>query len=135
METPADTIDVTMGVHAPGNTLIGPYRPFALVRPGPDCLDSGSTGGYRKAQPIRYFSQLHVSGTGGGGRYGHIGLMPYIGERAFAESPANPKEERAEVGRYRVELDTGVFVSLAATDRCAHYQIRRAHGNEDLRIW
>ena len=53
-----------------GNCLPGPYLPFAIARPGPDTEVPHSTAGYRSEDPIMYFSQNHVSGTGGGGRYG-----------------------------------------------------------------
>src|SRR5579883_2699450 len=77
-------VDPFIGVDDPGNCLCGPYLPFSLIRLGPDTLVPQPTNGYRSNRPIIRFSHTHVSGTGGGGRYGNIGITPFIGLPRFA---------------------------------------------------
>ncbi|MEM7366664.1 MAG: GH92 family glycosyl hydrolase, partial [Pseudomonadota bacterium] len=78
------------------------------------------TNGYRSDLPLQGFSHTHVSGTGGQGRFGNISLTPFTGEPAFRERfEFERKDERAEVGRYRVTLTPdNVEVDLTATPRC-----------------
>lgn len=71
-------VDPMFGVDAGGNCLCGPHLPFGFVRPGPDVVAPQPTNGFRTGQPVLHFSQTHVSGTGGGGRFGNIGLLPLM---------------------------------------------------------
>ena len=75
-----DYVDPFIGTDGRGNCLCGPYLPYSLVRLGPDTLPPQPTNGYSSASPIIYFSHTHVSGTGGGSRYGNIGVMPFTGQ-------------------------------------------------------
>ena len=70
-----DWVDVFHGVDGHGSCLPGPYRPLAMVRVGPDTLNPNPTG-YASGQGLLRFSHTHVSGTGGSGRYGNIGVVP-----------------------------------------------------------
>ena len=62
------------------NGFPGPKMPFGVVALSPDCVNRKSgrvdtNSGYSTGQ-IRGFSHLHVSGTGGGPKYGVILLSP-----------------------------------------------------------
>ena len=116
-------IDPFHGVDGNGNCLPGPYLPFGLVRPGPDMLPPQDTHGYRTGKPIVHFSQNHVSGTGGGGRYGNIGVLPFCGKLTACPPPRMPIEEEAKVGYYRCVLDDGVQVEITSSKRTAFYRI------------
>ena len=108
-------VDPFIGVNWPGNCLCGPYLPYSLVRLAPDCVSPTDTTGYASGRPIKWFSHTHVAGTGGNGRYGNIGLMPFSGP---VSNPAaqDPKDETAELGYYLVLLkQSGVKVELAST--------------------
>ncbi len=63
----------------------GPAMPFGMIKPGPDMISSTENepnAGWNAEGDIRGFSQTHVSGTGGGAKYGNIVVMPTTGEIA-----------------------------------------------------
>lgn len=95
--------DLFHAVDGGGNCLPGPCRPFGLVRPGPDMINH-NTSGYATGEDIRHFSHLHVSGTGGEGRYGNLGIVP-IGQYPDPRSLAfTASDEEASPGYYGVTL-------------------------------
>lgn len=109
-----------MGVDGLGRCLVGPYLPNGLARPGPDCAPPHGTTGYSSKRPILRFSNTHVSGTGGPGRYGNIAFTPYTGDLTTFISPSPKAEEESTIGYYAVRLTRDdVFVELTATERCA----------------
>lgn len=123
-----DLVNTFYGVDPPGNCLPGPYRPFGLVRLSPDVAYGHPTSGYRSNRPIITFSHTHVSGTGGGGRYGNVGLMPFPGRARrngsapFLQIPIEnrsetvPLEESGSPGYYTARLFAGaITVELTAT--------------------
>jgi putative alpha-1,2-mannosidase len=56
--------------------IVGPCYPFGMIKPGPDC-NLYSNSGYEAdfKYPVLGFSQTHVSGTGGGSKYGNISVI------------------------------------------------------------
>jgi putative alpha-1,2-mannosidase len=74
-------VDPAIGSSGDGNVFIGPSCPFGMVKPGPDC-NKASNSGYSPdiSKTIYGFSQVHVSGTGGGPKYGNVSLMPFAGD-------------------------------------------------------
>ena len=114
-------VDPFIGSRGKGNVFVGPARPFGLVKPGPDC-DLGANSGYvaDQAVPVFGFSQTHVSGTGGGPKYGNISLFPFVGEFTAIHDGSLRADEQARAGYYGVTLTRyGVHVELAATERAA----------------
>lgn len=101
---PVDSVHTFFGIDAGGNCLCGPYMPLGLVRPGPDTRPPQPTSGYQTGDPVCHFSQNHVSGTGGGGRYGNIGILPYSGEPRQALEPRQIGDEYGTVGEYGCTL-------------------------------
>ncbi len=111
-------VDPFIGVDGYGNCLCGPYLPNSLVRLGPDVSYPQPTGGYRSDRPILRFSHTHVSGTGGGGRYGNIGITPFIGSLRVAVDPYEREAESAEPGFYTVVLKpANIQAELTLTPR------------------
>lgn len=112
-----------MGVLGRGNVAIGPQLPWGSVNPGPD-TPGGFTDGYDPARKIRGFSQLHVTGTGGTGKYGQFLLSPQIGlnvaETGHDSAKAN---EAARASYYRVRLtDYNILCELTPTNHAAIYR-------------
>src|SRR6516225_2495603 len=93
-------VDPFIGTDGVGNCLCGPYLPFSLVRLGPDTLPPQTTNGYQSTAPIIYFSHTHVSGTGGGSRYGNIGVMPFTGRPRITIGASDRTHEKAFPGYY-----------------------------------
>ncbi len=84
-------IDTFLGVNGRGECLPGPYRPFGMVRIGPDVVYPHYTSGYRTVdgqegvsrwlpKPVAGFSHTHVAGTGGCSRYGNVQVVPFSGQ-------------------------------------------------------
>lgn len=108
---------------AAGNCLPGPFLPFGLARPGPDIVYPQPSSGYRSDRPILRFTQTHVNGTGGGGRYGNIGLTPFIGPPRNEAWAYGKENETASPGAYAVRLQpAGIGVEITATKKCALYR-------------
>lgn len=114
-------IDPFIGANQPGNCLVGPYLPNSLVRLGPDSMlplksPRGPCNGYNTELPIQRFSHTHTSGTGGGARYGNIGVTPMLGEPRFQLSAYEKRDEQAEAGYYTVRLQPdNILVELTST--------------------
>lgn len=116
-------VDPFIGVDNPGFCLCGPYLPFSIVRLGPDTLAPQFSNGYSSHHPIIRFSHTHVSGTGGGGRYGNIGVTPFIGYPRFAFDGYEREREQAEPGYYSVMLNpVGIKAELTTTSRVGMHQ-------------
>jgi len=98
-------IDPFIGSVGDGNIFIGPSCPFGMVKPGPDCSKT-SNSGYSSdtTQTIYGFSQVHVSGTGGGPKYGNIAIMPYSGDFESTKHESLRAGETTKVGYYSVLL-------------------------------
>ena len=130
-------VDPFIGSVGKGNVFVGPARPFGLLKPGPDC-DLGANSGYvaDQAVPVFGFSQTHVSGTGGGPKYGNISLFPFVGEFTAIHDASLRADERTHAGYYGVTLTKyGVRVELTATGRAAfHRYVFTRPGTRGIRI-
>lgn len=114
-------VDPFIGSQGKGNVFVGPACPFGMVKPGPDC-DLGANSGYvaDSTKPVFGFSQTHVSGTGGGPKYGNISLMPFVGEFRGPGGRLLRTQERASTGYYGVHLTPGdIDVELTTAPRTA----------------
>ncbi|MET0404989.1 MAG: GH92 family glycosyl hydrolase [Cystobacter sp.] len=120
-----------------GNVFPGPIAPFGMVAFSPDQsplpgrrAPIAAPGGYEwRSNGIRGFSLTHLSGSGCAGAGGDIPLMPIT--TPVRLSPSSPDaytvyasgmshaKESASPGAYRVTMDNGVSVDLAATPRTA----------------
>ena len=110
-----DYVDPFLGTDGRGNCLCGPYLPYSLVRLGPDTLPPQPTNGYSNTAPTIYFSHTHVSGTGGGSRYGNIGVMPFTGQPRVSIEASERTQETASPGYYAATLtSSGVRVELTS---------------------
>lgn len=118
-------VDPFLGTDGEGNCLCGPYLPFSLVRLGPDTLAPQPTNGYSSTAPIIYFSHTHVSGTGGGSRYGNIGVMPFTGRPRLTIEASEHRREIASPGYYATTLTpSNVQVELTSTPRVGVHRYR-----------
>ena len=121
----ARTIDPFTAADSGGNVFVGPALPFGMVKPGPD-MDTGendANAGWANTGNIRGFSQTHVSGTGGGAKYGNVLIQPTVGAPASSAYDSPRSEEMSEIGLYRVKLARyGVQVEVTAARRTALYR-------------
>ena len=112
-----------MGVIGQGSTSLGPQLPWGSVNPGPDTND-GHTDGYTPNNRIRGFSQLHVTGTGGPGKYGQFLISPQIGLNVAEDGHDSGKaDEEAKASHYRVRLTNyNILCELTPTKHAAIYR-------------
>ena len=119
----ASEIDPMLGADKGGNVFVGPTLPFGMAKPGPDCGDNEANAGWKATGNLNGFSQLHVSGTGGGPKYGNILIQPMIGVANPARSSASREDERAEVGYYSVKLGgSGIRAEVTTARRTPVYR-------------
>ncbi len=69
-------VDPRIGSEGLGRVFIGPSCPFGMVKPSPDCTTSPNSGWLPMPARVDGFAQTHVSGTGGGPKYGNVLIMP-----------------------------------------------------------
>jgi putative alpha-1,2-mannosidase len=55
-----------LGADKGGNAFVGPTLLFGMGMPGPDYGDSAGNSGWKAIGNLNGFSQLYISGTGGG---------------------------------------------------------------------
>lgn len=105
-----------IGAEGEGNVFPGVCVPFGMVKLGADCGDLGSNQGWNPYGQIMGFSHTHVSGTGGGPKYGNILVQPVVGEVDLADYGSGRSDELFGLNCYKVRLDRyGVDVRLTAS--------------------
>ena len=119
----AAEIDPMLGADGGGNVFVGPTLPYGMAKPGPDYGDNEGNAGWKATGNLNGFSQLHVSGTGGGPKYGNILVQPMVGKADPAHSSAPREDEQAEIGYYSVKLGgTGIFAEVTTARRTPIYR-------------
>jgi predicted alpha-1,2-mannosidase len=117
-------IDPFIGSQGDGHIFVGPSCPFGMVKPGPDC-NVGSNSGYDPDTNVTVFgfSQTHVSGTGGGPKYGNISVMPFAGDFSSIYQESLRSDEKTSAGYYSVFLKKwNIKVELTTADRAAFHR-------------
>ncbi len=131
-QTVYHSVDPLLGAAGGGNVFPGPALPFGMIKPGPDMFRGDGrdpNAGWDESAPIRGFSQTHVSGTGGGDKYGNILVMPTTGAITPANIDSPRSGERASAGFYSVTLARySVGIEITAARRSAIYRIRYPQG-------
>ena len=70
-------VDPRIGSEGLGRVFIGPSCPYGMVKPSPDCTPSPNSGWLPMPERVDGFAQVHVSGTGGGPKYGNVLVTPF----------------------------------------------------------
>ena len=99
-------VDPTIGTGRGGHVVVGPCAPFGMVKPSPD-VPGCNPGWGPLDKPIRGFSQLHVSGTGGSPKYGNVLIMPFTEGMYVHDHAARRLEETIQPGYYSTRLSDG----------------------------
>jgi predicted alpha-1,2-mannosidase len=119
----ANHVDPFLGIDGGGNTIPGPSLPFGMIKPGPDIGDNIANAGWAPTGDINGFSQTHVSGTGGGAKYGNILVQPTTGDVQATGYGSKRDREQGSVGYYRVTLARyPIDVELTSASRAAIYR-------------
>ena len=127
-------VDPRIGSVGVGRTFPGPCMPFGMVKPGPDCGVLPNAGWAPMPQAVVGFSQTHVSGTGGGQKYGNILIQPLTGHSSTQSSsfPQRRIAEEISLGYYSTTYENGIRTEITTSERCAHY---RFHYPESARLF
>jgi len=117
-------VDPMIGSQGSGRVFIGPSCPFGMVKPGPDCGTSPNSGWLPFPKEVTGFSQVHVSGTGGGPKYGNILIMPFSGNLGKLDQSSVRKEENIKLGYYETVFeDNDIKTEITTGDRLSFYRI------------
>lgn len=132
-------VDPAIGSEGLGRVFIGPATPFGMVRPSPDCTVSPNSGWLPSPAQVNGFAQVHVSGTGGGPKYGNILIQPFTGENAPILAPIGSRfeaidyryDEKIALGYYSTTYkNSGITTEITTTDRASVYRINYHKGKE-----
>ena len=109
-------VDPRIGSEGVGRTFPGPSMPFGMCKPGPDCTVVPNAGWAPMPEVVTGFSQTHVSGTGGGQKYGNILIQPGV-------KPQRRVSEDISLGYYATTFENGIRTEITTSERCAFYRI------------
>ncbi len=147
-------VDPRIGSEGVGRTFPGPCMPYGMAKPGPDAVGMPNAGWAPMPEFIKGFSQMHVSGTGGGQKYGNILIQPFYskisglyrygavndkGDVQLVLAPNGsivsvPKiaqyrvKENISLGYYACQYEDGIQTEITSSDRCAFYRINYGDG-------
>lgn len=116
-------VDPKIGSEGEGRVFIGPSMPFGMVKPSPDCGPLNNSGWAPMPAPVNGFSQTHVSGTGGGPKYGNILIQPFCSRFELTSHPQQRVSEYAALGRYVTTYQNGTSIQFSASNHAAYYRI------------
>ncbi len=112
-----------LGAEGDGNVFPGVCVPFGMVKLGADCGDKNSNSGWNGGGKIHGFSHVHVSGTGGGPKYGNILFQPATGDLNLLDYSSNRSNEKFALEQYSVKLDRyNVNVRLTASSKVGFHE-------------
>ena len=116
-------IDPRIGSEGLGRVFPGPSMPFGMVKPGPDCTVKPNAGWAPMPEVVTGFSQTHVSGTGGGQKYGNVLIQPFLGNGDVSSYEQKRISEDISLGYYTTTFENGIKTEITTSDRCAFYRI------------
>lgn len=113
-------VDPRIGSEGLGRTFPGPCMPYGMAKPGPDAVTMPNAGWTPIPEPVKGFSQMHVSGTGGGQKYGNILIQPYLDSKEIIQKRM---DEKISLGYYACTFENGIRTEITASERCAFYRL------------
>lgn len=115
--------DPRIGSEGLGRVFIGPSWPYGMAKPSPDCTVNPNSGWLPMPEQVNGFAQVHVSGTGGGPKYGNILVMPFIGELKGTSHPDIRDTETIRLGYYSAKmLYSGIKTEITTARRASFYK-------------
>ena len=117
-------VDPMIGSEGVGRVFIGPSCPYGMVKPSPDCTVNPNSGWLPLPKEVTGFSQVHVSGTGGGPKYGNIQIMPFSGALDKLDQTSFRSEENVKLGYYQtVFKENNIKTEITTAEKAAFYRI------------
>lgn len=122
-ERVTDYVDPMIGSYGFGNVGVGPTCPFGMAKPSPDCGDGHGPGWQEMPERVDGFAQMHVGGTGGGGKYGNILVTPFSGALDAVQHIDYRKSEEVRLGYYASEFEgSGIISEISAAEKASIYR-------------
>lgn len=126
-----DYVDPRIGSEGLGRTVVAPSCPFGMVKPSPDCTPSPNSGWLPMPERVDGFAQVHVSGTGGGPKYGNILIQPFTGELEGRHHYAHRRTEEIALGYYSaVYEENDIKTEVTTAQRASFYRISYPAGSQ-----
>ena len=134
-------VDPRIGSEEQGRVFIGPSAPFGMVKPGPDAVSMPNAGWALIPEAVKGFSQTHVSGTGGGQKYGNVLIQPILKtDKPSRQGVLMPdgsvlqvpvfeqmrRKEKIALGYYACTYYNNIETEITTAPRCAFYRFRHA---------
>jgi predicted alpha-1,2-mannosidase len=117
-------VDPMIGSEGVGRVFIGPSCPYGMVKPSPDCTVSPNSGWLPLPKEVTGFSQVHVSGTGGGPKYGNIQIMPFSGAMDKLDQTSYREKENVKLGYYEtVFKENQIKTEITTAEKVSFYRI------------
>lgn len=135
----ADYVDPRIGSEGLGRVFVGPSAPFGMVKPSPDCTVAPNSGWLPMPSQVNGFAQVHVSGTGGGPKYGNILIQPFVGNDTPTLAPIGMRfeaidyrdSEEISLGYYATKYkNSGIFTEITTTPKASVYRITYPKGSD-----
>lgn len=118
-----DYVDPRIGSEGLGRVFIGPSHPFGMVKPSPDCTPSPNSGWLPMPERVDGFSQVHVSGTGGGPKYGNILVTPFGKGMNQIQHLDYRAYENIRLGYYDTRFkQSGIRTEITTSQRASFYR-------------
>lgn len=118
-----DYVDPRIGSEGLGRVFIGPSHPFGMVKPSPDCTPSPNSGWLPMPERVDGFSQVHVSGTGGGPKYGNILVTPFGKGMDRIQHLDYRAYENIRLGYYDTRFkQSGIRTEITTSQRASFYR-------------
>lgn len=128
---PSSYVDPKIGSEGLGRVFIGPSTPFGMVKPSPDCTADPNSGWLPMPEQVNGFAQVHVSGTGGGPKYGNILIQPFTGSLNSIDHIDYRENETVELGYYSTTYKgSGIRTESTTTDRASAYRFTYPAGSQ-----
>ena len=116
-------VDPKIGSEGLGRVFIGPSMPFGMVKPSPDCTVSPNSGWLPMPVQVNGFAQVHVSGTGGGPKYGNILVTPFGKGLDSNKHIDYRKYEDIKLGYYATTFkNSGIKTEITTALRASFYK-------------
>lgn len=123
-------VDPRIGSEGLGRVFIGPACPFGMVKPSPDCTARPNSGWLPMPEQVDGFAQVHVSGTGGGPKYGNILVMPFGEGMDSTRHIDYRKDEIIGLGYYSTQfLLSGIRTEITTAPRTSFYRFTYPGGS------
>lgn len=116
-------VDPRIGSEGLGRVFIGPSCLYGMVKPSPDCTPSPNSGWLPMPERVDGFAQVHVSGTGGGPKYGNVLVTPFGDGMDWVNHYDYREYETIRLGYYDTQFkQNGIRTEITTANRASFYR-------------